>query len=74
MEASMHEVGASVTDRESVVSTFHEGRSSSVAPASSSDAVLLGFVAVQAAAFALAAASGNIPDVVFTVFRALLTL
>ena len=37
-------------------------------------AVLLSLFAAQAAAFAAAAASGNIPAVVLNLFRALLTL
>ena len=38
------------------------------------DAVLLALVGAQAVAFAVAAASGNIPDAVLVLFRALLTL
>lgn len=64
-------------------STISVGTAVSTAPRTESlgagrearrEAAFFALVGAQAVAFALAAASGNIPDVVFVVFRALLTL
>ncbi|HQR44846.1 MAG TPA: hypothetical protein PLB02_13445 [Thermoanaerobaculia bacterium] len=50
-----------------------EGERVAASEAPAADGWLLGLLALQAAAFALAGASGKIPAAVITLFRALLT-
>ena len=58
-----------------VLSTRSLAGVASLAPSVASAASrLLALLAAEAAAFALLSASGNMPEIVFTVFRALLTL
>jgi hypothetical protein len=60
--------------RRSALSTAIVDGAESAAPAARADVLLLGILAAQALAFAAAAASGNIPDAVLLLFRALLTI
>ena len=50
-----------------------EGRADAAPTDATTHGALLGLLTLQAAAFALASASGNIPAAVITLFRALLT-